>query len=106
MPDKVKRTEELEAEAKRLRDEAALDSIVPVRTPYLVEKKDGTFQVGVRDEPQVGEWPYNGPCADISADKDWLSIMTDEYHGHVKLNVAALPFLIEALQRLLAKRDS
>lgn len=100
MDPRLARAQELEAEAERLRDEAANDPPATVRTPYLIERAPGDYLVGARDEPQVGEYPYNGPCAQVYAGDGFVYVITDDHEGVAMINREALPKLIEALQRL------
>lgn len=100
MDERLKRAEELEEEAERLRQDAKVNPPKVERITYLIETAPGEYSVGCRDEPQVGDYPYNGPCARVEASMDWLFICTDNYEGNAMLNIEALPKLIEALQRL------
>jgi peptidoglycan/xylan/chitin deacetylase (PgdA/CDA1 family) len=100
MDERMRRADELEAEAERLRQDVADNPPHVVRTPYLIEDKPGEYRVGSKDEPQFGDYPYNGPCASIYADDGFAYVVTDEHEGVAMINREALPQLIEALQRL------
>jgi len=63
------------------------------RTGFIRQIGDN-YQVGASDVKRS----YEGPIADIKADKTWLYITTCPYDGAVMLNIETLPFLIEALQ--------
>lgn len=102
MDERLARASELEAEAERLRQDAADNPPAVVRTPYLIEDKPGEYRVGSKDVPQVGDYPYNGPCAHVYADGSFAYVVTDDYEGVAMINREALPLLIEALQRLEA----
>jgi hypothetical protein len=100
MDERLERAASLEAEAAALRVSYKINPPVAVRTPYLIEDGPGKFRVGASDEPQVGDYPYNGPCAEVYGDDSWVCIVTDNYEGHAMLNREALPRLIEALTKL------
>jgi hypothetical protein len=99
---RLKRAAELEAEAALLREEYKNNPPVAVRTPYLIEDDPGRFRVGSKDEPQIGDYPYSGPCAHVYGDENWVYVETDSYEGCAMINREALPMLIEALTRLEA----
>lgn len=41
-----------------------------------------------------------GTHARISADEDWIRIVSDDHEGHVMLHIEALPHLQAALERI------
>jgi uncharacterized protein (UPF0335 family) len=98
--DRLKRAEELEAEAAALRKDVKENPPEVKRVAFLIEDAPGEYRVGARDEPQVGDYPYSGPCAQVSGDETWVYVCTDDYEGNAMINREALPQLIEALQRL------
>lgn len=104
--ERLKRAEELEAEAQKLRKDYEENPPKAVRTAYLKEHEPGNYQVGCRDEPQVGSYPYNGPSANIYGDENFVHVNTCDYEGNAMINREALPKLIEALQRLEAHLKS
>lgn len=65
-------------------------------TPYLKGEASGEQLVGAVNK----DTDYRGPEARISADGEWLNIVTDEYEGAAMLNIEALPQLRRALSRL------
>jgi hypothetical protein len=104
--ERLKRAAELEAEAEALRKEAEENPPEVHRVPYLIEDEPGKYRVGAKDEPEVGDYPYHGPCAQIYGDEAWVYVNTDDYEGVAMINREALPQLIEALQRLEAHLKS
>lgn len=60
--------------------------------------KGGGYQVGAVG---CGEHSgYTGPVADVTAERGWLYVNTDDYEGCAMLNIEALPKLISALRKL------
>jgi hypothetical protein len=43
---------------------------------------------------------YQGPIARVEFDEDWLVINTDDHEGKAILNIEALPYLLQALERV------
>lgn len=72
-----------------------------MRQGYIT-KTDAGYLVGAKDDAHQ----YKGPVAEITADSTWLYVSTDPYEGTAMLNIEALPFLIEALTKIAAGRDS
>lgn len=63
-------------------------------------ESDGkAFLVGAADN----DAEYQGPVARIEYDKTWLYITTDHYEGRVILNIEALPYLRQALTKILSE---
>ncbi len=56
------------------------------------------LRVGTMDPANPSE--FWAPQARVRVEGPWLHIITDDYEGHVILEIEALPFLIEALQLL------
>lgn len=100
--DRLARADALEAEAAALRKEARENPPEVRRVPYLIEDRPGEYRVGCKDEPEVGGYPYVGPCASVYADKSFVYISTDPYDGTAMINLEALPLLIESLRKLEA----
>lgn len=98
--ERLKRASELEAEAERLRESFKNNPPVTHRVAYMIEDAPGQYRVGCKDDPQVGNFPYNGPCAHIYSDKSFVYVCTDDYEGNAMVNIEALGPLIEALSKL------
>jgi hypothetical protein len=64
--------------------------------PKLFTNKDGSLAVW---SEEVGG-DYRGPTAQITWDKDWLHIVTDDYEGNAMVNIETLPALRRALARV------
>ena len=64
--------------------------------PKMIVHKDGSMAVW--SESKVTD--YVGPTAQISWDKDWLYICTDDYEGNAMINISTLPVLRRALARV------
>lgn len=65
-------------------------------TGYMKER-NGRIFVGANDAARG----YQGPQAEVSADKTWLHIITDPYEGVVMLNIEAAPHLIKAVRKAM-----
>lgn len=100
--DRLKRAAELEAEAAKLRADYETNPPEVQRITYLIENEPGNYSVGCRAEPQIGPYPYRGPCANVYAKDGRFYVNTDDYEGNAMLNIETLPKLIEALQKLQA----
>ena len=100
--DRLLKAEKLEQEARLLRADYKSNPPEVVRTPYLIKNSPGDYSVGCRDEPQTGDHPYIGPCANVCGNADWVHICTDNLEGNAMIDRQALPLLIEALQALEA----
>jgi hypothetical protein len=100
--ERLKRAAELQSEAEALRKDVEDNPPQVKRVTYLIEDGPGVYRVGAKDEPEVGDYPYHGPCAHVWADESFFYVSTDDYEGTAMINREALPQLIEALQRLQA----
>lgn len=69
-------------------------------TAGYLKRTDNGYLVGAID----ADSDYVGPEAEIMGDDVWLHITTCPYEGAAMINIEALPFLIEALLEIQAKR--